>query len=190
MSSIILLFMSLASTTTARVTRSQRNKLHRQICDPVKRYNYCSTCENVYYVGSVKNLDFCNYLVLGCPDGCHSGYAQHMPDTNPLCDTSCLKQNEGLDEQLRQKYEKTFLSEEVLERISTSYSDANVYIAEEMESSVCFCSAATSTALSFVYGSTFVLVFAAIVMLLILKQRHKSKTRRAQHSHLLLLASN
>jgi len=189
MNSSLLLFMSFAVTTTARVTRSQMNKLHRQICDPVKRYNYCSTCENVYHVGRVKNLDLCNYLVLGCPDGCHSSFAKHMPDTNPLCDNSCLTQDERLDEQIRQKYEQTFLSEEVLERISTSYSDANVLTAEEMESSVCFCSVATSTALPFIYGSTFVLVFAAIAMLLMLKQRHKSKTRQAQHSHLLLLTS-
>ena len=59
---------------------------HRQICEPQKRYIYCSNCENVNYsVGGGRYLVFCNYLVLGCSDGCHSRYAKHLPNTKSLC---------------------------------------------------------------------------------------------------------
>ena len=104
-------------------------------------------------------------------------------------DNSCLTYDERLDNQVFVKYGDSFEADLVLERLTTSYDDAMTILNDQVESSACLCPAANASAVSvsIFYGCTLLIVLAAIVSLLMVKYRHKSKTKHAKVAHLALL---
>ena len=102
-------------------------------------------------------------------------------------DNSCLTYDERLDNQVLVKYGDSFEADLVLERLTTSYDDALTIVNDQVESSVCLCPAAAGVSVSIFYGCTLLIVLAAIVSLLMVKYRHKSKTKHAKVAHLALL---